>query len=265
MTVESWPPAGWRSSSYRSGRRDHSLYVLQPDGRPQAPSVLLLHEFPGISRHLVEFARDLATEFRVVVPSILGRDGSPSTGGSLAQLCIRREIYLLARNRTSPALSWLRGLADDVVAGAAESIYGVVGMCMTGGFALALAVDARVRAAVVAQPALPLAHIHRRVPLPSSGKRAAALSLSPQDCAALRLRAQADTDRLCVRGYRFRDDWQSPASRMDSITNLLGPEAVRTVTLTEPRPDAHSTLTGPTRNHIAVEEVVAFLRERLSA
>jgi len=265
VTVESWPPAGWSNSVYRHGRRDHAFYVVQPEGRPRAPAVLLLHEFPGISRHLVEFAAGLASEFLVVVPSIVGRDGSPSIGGSLAQLCIRREVHLLARNRASPALSWLRGLADEVVAGAAGSAYGVVGMCMTGGFALALAVDPRVRAAVVAQPALPLSRVLRRLPLPHSGERAADLGLSPADCDALRSRAQADTDRLCVRGYRFRDDWQSPATRMDSMTNLLGREAIRAVTLAEPRPDAHSTLTGPTRNREAVEEVVAFLRERLAA
>ena len=261
MTEESWPPLGWEPRDHPHRGHRHAYYVV---GAREAPSVLLLHEFPGISVNLVEFAERLAADFRVVVPSIVGRDGDPGIVGSLARLCVRREVNLVVRGRTSPAVAWLRELADEVVARRVDAPYGVVGMCMTGGFALAVAVDPRVRAAVVAQPALPAARVLRRLPLPMSRRRTADLGLSPADRDTLAARTAADPDALCVRGYRFRDDWQSPAARLDSTVDLLGPESVRVVTLTEPRPDAHSTLTGGSRNAAAVEEVVAFLRDRLA-
>jgi hypothetical protein len=66
----------------------------------------------------------------------------------------------------------------------------------------------------------------------------------------------ADLKALCVRGYRFRDDRQSPPEKLTSAAELLAPYTVRVVTLTEPRPDAHSTLTGPNRNQTAVNEVI---------
>lgn len=92
------------------------------------------------------------------------RGASPSQLGTAARLCVRRELFALAMNRTSPAVDWLRGLAGCVVSPDGRQ-YGVIGMCMTGGFALALAVDQRVTAAVVAQPALALARL-RCIPLP---------------------------------------------------------------------------------------------------
>ena len=264
MTRDDWPPAGWTRRTHRHESHDHPYYELAPEGSPDAAGVILLHEFPGISAHLVEFAGELAGRFRVVVPSILGRDGDPGLSGVVTGLCIRREVYAFRRGRTSRAVAWLRVLADQVLAGPAGRPYGVVGMCMTGNVALALAVDPRVRAAVVAQPALPLSRLQRHLPLPRSAGRAADLGLSDEDRDALRARVVADPEALCVRGYRFRDDWQSPPEKLTSTAELLGPDTVRVVTLTEPRPDAHSTLTGPNRNQAAVDEVIRFLHQRLS-
>ena len=67
-----------------------------------------------------------------------------------------------------------------------------------------------------------------------------------------------------MRGYRFRDDWQSPASKLDSVEHLLGSAVVQIVTLTQPQADAHSTLTGTTQNPEAVAEIRTFLLDRLT-
>jgi dienelactone hydrolase len=257
MSDHAWLPERWRREVFEDpAGRERTYYEVVPP-EPHG-SVLLMHEFPGISDHLVRFANTLATKLRVVVPSIVGRDGQASLAGSVAQLCIRREIHVFATGRTSPAVTWLRALADQVVARDGRP-YGVVGMCMTGGFALALAVDPRVQAAVVAQPALPFARIGP-IPLPGLARREADLSLSAEDRQQLRDRVDAD-DGLCVRAYRFRDDETSPAARMSTLETLLG-DAVEVTTLTEPRPDGHSTLTRD-RNDGAVAEVLAFLLDRL--
>jgi dienelactone hydrolase len=244
MADDVWTPSGWHRDRFPHGEHDHAFYVIE-SRRPGAPPVLLMHEFPGISDNLVALANNLAGDFRVVVPSILGRDGSATVSNSVKQLCVRREIQLFARSGVSRAAGWLKDFASTHVAPEAGGPYGVIGMCFTGNFALALAVDKQVRAAVVGQPAIPV--------WPS------ALGLSKPD----RLALQARTD-LCVRGYRFSQDWKSPKAKLDAAEHLLGPDVMRTFSLNTPDPHKHSTLTGEFANQDAITEVKAFLRERLA-
>ena len=242
------------------GGHKHAFYVIDRHGQDVA-SILLMHEFPGISSNLVRFAEDLAEDFRIVVPSIVGRDGSPNFLGSLAQLCIRREVAALRTGKTSAAIPWLRELLDVHVSRGRPC--GVIGMCMTGGFALALALQPSVRAAVMAQPALPIAHLGN-LPLPRAAARAADLGLSRDTKTLLRRRLAEEPDSVCVRGYRFRDDKLSPPAKLEATRDLLGDSAMKVVTLSEPHPTEHSTLTGDNRNRAAVLEVKAFLGERLA-
>lgn len=55
----------------------------------------------------------------------------------------------------------------------------------------------------------------------------------------------------------------SPPERLEAARELLGSSAMKVVTLYEPDPSKHSTLTGPDRNRAVVTEVVEFLRSRL--
>jgi dienelactone hydrolase len=264
-----WPPDGWLDGSVTHRRHRHRYYQSTSADRSDTadtavrPTVLLLHEFPGITASLGDFARLLADEFRVVVPSIVGRDGSPSQLRSGLSLCIRREVNFFATARPSPALPWLRDLVDLVVSPDGRR-FGVIGMCMTGGFALALAVDPLVSAAVAAQPALPLTRVHPKVPLPGEAKRAEALGIDDQTCTRLALRTNSPADAsLRVRGYRFRDDWQSPAQRMVALADLLGAGAQVLPDLDDPHADRHSTLTTSDHSPTARADVVRFLHERL--
>jgi dienelactone hydrolase len=263
--VNPWPPDGWAARTWRpdatgrsSSSRPHHYYVV--DRHPGAPSVLLMHEFPGISEHLVHFAEELAEDFRVVVPSVVGRDGDPGLTRSAVELCVRREVELLRTGRESRAVPWLRGLLDQVVAADGRPC-GVVGMCMTGGFALALAVHPAVRAAVVAQPAVPPYQV-LKVPLPGRDRRAADLGLTQERTQELTDRVTSDPGCLRVRGYRFDRDEISPPERLQAAKEMLG-DVMEARCLPSPTPKAHSTLTGPARDTGAVGEVRAFLRERL--
>lgn len=239
-----WCPDGWERHTYSHGNHFHAFYVIDPERQGVAsPSVLLLHEFPGIMMDLTQLANTLAQDFRVVVPSIFGRDGAAKPVDSLKQICVRREVHLLALHKVSASVGWLRDFADQHVARGRKESYGVIGMCFTGNFALALAVDPRVRAAVVAQPSIPL--------WPSS------LGLSPKDRGALTTR----TD-LLVQGYRFRRDCLSPGAKLMAAEGLLGPERMLVFPLGGRNERKHSTLTRD-RDENAVEGVRLFLRERL--
>ena len=220
MTRQAWPPHGWREHKLEARapeRRSHRYYEI--DRRADAPSVMLLHEWPGISASLVGFAERLAEDFRIVVPSVLGRDGHPTPLHSLTQLCVRREVELLRTGKESRAIPWLRRLLDEHVARGGPC--GVVGMCMTGGFALALAVHPRVRAGVVAQPALPASSVGR-FPLPGRSRRSGDLGLDSSTRQELRSRLTDDPGCLRANGYRFDGDRLSPSAKLASAADLLG-------------------------------------------
>lgn len=244
-TERVWPPEGWAQDTFAHADHAHSFYIVDRSaGDERAPSVLLMHEFPGISDNLVALADVLAADFRVVVPSIVGRDGSADPLDSLRQICVRREVHIFARHGVSAAVGWLRDFADTHVADPSGRPYGVIGLCLTGNFALALAVDPRVAAAVVGEPAIPV--------WPSG------LGLSAEDSACL-----AGRTDLRVQGYRFRHDRLSPGAKLDSAKQLLG-ERLRVFTLTEPNQHGHSTLTGRWRSEAAIASTRAFLKERLA-
>jgi dienelactone hydrolase len=72
-------------------------------------------------------------------------------------LCLcGREFTPWAADRSSPIVDWLRALAREVHAECGGKGVGAVGMCFTGGFALAMMTEPSVVAPVLSQPSLPL-------------------------------------------------------------------------------------------------------------
>ena len=165
-----------------------------------------------------------------------------------------------------PVAQYIRELATDLNARTPGPGVGVIGMCFTGGFALAAAVDDAVLASVLSQPAVPigLTPAHKR----HTGLPAADLN---------DVVGRARSGDLKAVGLRFSDDGQSPAQRMKTLQAQLG-SAFEFIPLNSARgnPDefsssAHSVLTDevredpPNRAFHARERVVAFLAERLRA
>ena len=95
---------------------------------------------------------------------------------------------------TAPVATWLRSLARELHDELGGPGVGALGMCFTGGFALAMMVDDSVVAPVVAQPSVPFA---------LGRERAADLNLSPADLERVRGRAAAGCQVL---GLRYRQD-----------------------------------------------------------
>ena len=124
------------------------------------PAVLVLSEIPGITPAVADFARRVADlGCTVVLPSMFGTPGKEVSPGyiaqSMAHACVSKEFATWARNKTSPLTTWLKALARDEHARCGGPGVGVVGMCLTGGFALAMMVDPVVAAPVLSQPSLP--------------------------------------------------------------------------------------------------------------
>ncbi|MDN5764768.1 MAG: dienelactone hydrolase family protein [Humibacillus sp.] len=238
--------AGWHRSSHTSGRFTFDTYR-----RGTGPGVILMHESPGLTPEVTAFGHDLTREgYTVVMPHFFGSaQHAPRRRealGLIAQVCIRREFTLLATGRTTPVAGWLRSLAAGLHAELGGAGVGAIGMCFTGGFALAMMLDPSVVAPVVAQPAIPLA---------TDRGRAADVNLSAADLAAVRARVQSGCPVL---GVRYRDD-RSTGTRFETLTRELG-DGFRRVELDGP---GHATLTAE-RHPVAVDAVLDFLRERLA-
>ncbi|MDQ2092349.1 dienelactone hydrolase family protein [Marimonas arenosa] len=135
------------------GRTTHDVYV-KGDG----PPVLILQELPGIGPQTLSLADRLAARgFRVYLAHFLGPFGRLSFFGNTCRvLCIRREFHIFARGRESPIGAWFRALVAEVSARENGARVGVIGMCLTGEFALALMSEPSVAGGVASQPSLPV-------------------------------------------------------------------------------------------------------------
>jgi dienelactone hydrolase len=231
------------------------------------PAVIVIHEMPGLHPLVTEFGQRLVDEgYTVFMPSLFGRPGAPFAGGpmvrALGEICVSREFSLLA-TRTPRVISWLRALANEAHSECGGPGVGVVGMCFTGGFALAMAVEPAVVAPVLSQPGMPA---------PVSARKRAAVQLDAADLAKIKERTR---DGLCVMGLRFTGDRGSPPERFAMLRDELGDAFVGIEIDSSPgnpagiKKSAHSVLTlefvdepgHPTQD--ALDRVLVFLAERL--
>jgi len=179
------------------------------------PAVIVISEIPGITPNVARFARMVAAiGCTAVMPSLFGDDGrdmsTPYILRSITKACVSKEFTVLALNRTSPVTTWLRALARSEHERCGGPGVGAVGMCLTGGFALAMMVDPVVVAPVLSQPSLPF---------PVNRTHRSALGISDADVDAVVERVASG---VCVLGLRFTGDMASPPERFAALRELLG-------------------------------------------
>ena len=252
---------------YETFEFNDGRWTRQVFRRGSGPAVIIIHEIPGLHPQVVEFAdRVAASGMTVFMPSLFGEPGRDvSVGYALGQMvmniCVRREFNAWANGKSSPIVDWLRALARKVHAECGGPGVGAVGMCFTGGYALAMMTEPSVIAPVLSQPSMPI------------GKGSeGAIDASPFEIACAKRRF-VDED-LSMIGLRFHGDPFIKDDRFDMLKAEFGDrfEAI------ELSPDdakrgtgmkAHSVLTihlrqsGPTKD--AEARVIGFFRERLAA
>ena len=233
-------------------------------------SVIVIHEMPGLHPLVIRFAdRVAAAGMTVYCPHLFGEPGRPASHplGALTMLggiCIRREFNVWAADKSSPIVEWLKALSRKAHAECGGKGVGAVGMCFTGGFALAMMTEPSVVAPVLSQPSLPLGA--------SKPQRAAGIGASPAEVSCARKRF--NEEGLSMIGLRFYGDPFVPDARFDTYRREFGDkfEAIEI----DPKDAApgglkhpHSVLTinlaedGPTKE--AERRVLAFFRERTGA
>jgi dienelactone hydrolase len=215
------------------------------------PAVLVIAEIPGITPKVADFARRVADiGCTAVMPELFGFPGwspySADSGrlrglakgaGVVAKICVSREFTLLATGKSSPVVDWLRALGAAEHERCGGPGIGAVGMCLTGGFALSMAVDDRLLAPVLSQPSMPFG---------ITSKHRGSIDISAEDLD--RVKQRCADDGLQVVGLRFTCDRLVPDARFDMLKRELG-EAFVAVELSaeDANPDAdlppHSVLT----------------------
>ncbi len=236
--------------------------------RGTGPAVIIIHEVPGLHPLVVRFAdRVAAAGMTVFLPSLFGEPGKPMDKGYAAReilinICIRREFNVWANGRSSRIVDWLRALARKAHGECGGPGVGALGMCFTGGFALAMMTEPAVIAPVLSQPSMPI-----------GAKGAAMIDASPAEISCARRRMTQED--LSMIGLRFHGDPFLKDARFETLKAEFGerfeaieldpkdarrgtgmpPHSVLTVHLDDANPD------GPTKK--AEARVIAFLGGRL--
>ncbi|WP_410791129.1 dienelactone hydrolase family protein [Kribbella sp. C-35] len=236
----------WTAGSYSAAGATHQTFR-----KGSGPGVIVIHEIPGITPAVVAFADEVVGRgFTVVMPVLFGRPGAPATVGetirSVARICVSREFSMFALQQTTPVAAWLRSLASDLHTELGGPGVGAVGMCFTGGFALAMLAGAPVAAPVLAQPASPA---------PVGRARKADLGLSPADLASVKAKVAAGCPVL---GLRYQGD-PAVGTRFDTLRDELGDKFIAV----EFPGRKHATLTEH-RQQEAVDRVLAFFEQQLN-
>lgn len=209
-------------SSYERTTFTHHGKTRDVFRKGTGPAVIVMAEMPGITPKVLEFAdRVVAIGCTAVLPHLFGRPGydieqasTPAAIGymvsSMIPACISREFTTLASGRTSPVVTWLRALAAAEHERCGGPGVGAIGMCFTGGYALAMAADDRLLAPVLSQPSMPIAR----------GKGRRSIDCSPADLD--RVKQRCANDGLTVLGMRFKGDRFVPPERFEFLREQLG-------------------------------------------
>lgn len=221
----------------------------------RGPGILLLHDLGGLDKPLLRLGDWLLSAgFEVILPHLFGSLNRPGhISNAIRAACMRREINLFTARRCSPVALWLRYLIAQTATETADDGIGVIGMGLTGNFALWLAAEQSVLASVAVQPRLPL---HRQ----------RALHLHADDIRRIRHRIAADNPILA---FRYANDNRCTAAKFAALDKQFNDDGITRVQLEVLPGQGRYALTDPfSQAQQAVqnqcpEQVLAYLKRRL--
>lgn len=246
---------------------EHAGIVHSVFEKGSGPGLVLMHELPGMTHEFWRLANWLSELFTVYAPDLFGRASKPTPanpGRNFFRACISREIHLFASNDPGPITQWLRALAKQLHERTDGPGVGVIGMCMTGNFALTLALDPWVTAPMTSQPGLPASTPFRN--------QEGGLQMSAEE------KSQFAAREIDAMGLRFDGDSLCKAARFDAVRDLVGANRFKEHVIADeyrnpdgPLKHPHAVLTADlvdaddsvTKGKLI--EVIAFLNARISS
>ena len=228
----------------------HQVYVAGKSG----PPVMLLHEINGLTNQTLATARQLAAaRYTAVVPLFFGEPGKRRSIFSGGSICKDDQFACNRAERTSAHVTWLRELASCARKQWPDGKdVGVIGMCLTGAFPLAMLRAPEVVAPVLCQPTLPFSP-RNFFHLLGWFTKQDALALDPADVAYVKTNTS-----MPILGIRYSGDRYCKKKRFERLTTEFGGRFYR---LDMPGRH-HSTLVGDFCTD-AFTEVLAFFNQYL--
>ena len=245
---------GYNKSNFRAALNNgksvsHDVYT-----KGEGPVVVIIQELPGIGPETLSLADKFVDEgFTVILPHLFGPLGKTAMNSNLLRVfCMRKEFRLFEKGKTSPVVDWLRALCQDLRTQHQTKGVAVIGMCLTGNFAISLMADDAVLAGVSSQPSMPFID-------------QTALHMSAQDISEIREQLDQKGPMLA---YRFKGDKFCQGKKFKALNQAFNDDAER-VKLTTLPGKGHSVLTldfvdkegHPTR--AAFDEVLTYFRGAL--
>ena len=265
--------SGYQRFRFQHQDIEHFVYHR---GDSNNPPLLIMSELAGFAPGLLMFAdRLVAHGYQVYLPWMFGPFGQRAPLRNAMRLCISREFAHLRAGVSAPITLWLRALSARISRDNQDRKVGVIGMCLTGAFAIPLIIDPHVVAAVAAQPAVPLSLIYRVAGLRFTNLQA--LNVSNDDIEQARQRLSTGDAHLFA--CRFVADRMCPVEKLDrmrdefpvnlhlkeygneSTRNTLGKRPHATFTKEYRIAGDDATDTHPSR--IAFADLLAFLERYL--
>ncbi len=217
--------------------------------KSSGPALILLHELPGLSPTDLALAKCIAQEgFSVYLPLLFGEAGQERIFAGYFQSCAGERFDCSSLAASSPILAGLRLVCDKVIEHTRGSI-GIIGMCLTGSFPLALLREG-VGAAVLCQPTLPFSIFLLR----PVGAQKRSFGLGQGDI------KHAQQIKLPFLALRYRSDHLCPEERFAALRDTF-PKRMASIEI-DGEPQGHSTLAGDL-DEDAFADAVTYLKTRL--
>ena len=214
-----------------------------------APSILILHELPGMTPEDMRLGQLLIDEgFRIYMPRLFGKVPQDKFFRGYFQACVKGPFDCNSPGVRSPVLDTLERLVDQILQESPRPL-GIIGMCLTGILPLPLLGRSEVKAAVLCQPTVPFSPL-RRKPV---GEQKADLGLSPADI------TKACRSSVPFISMRYERDEFCPAERLAVLDQTF---PGRMATIVVKGRDGHSVLAG-SYDDDAYRDTVKYLRVRL--
>lgn len=255
MSIEYTPISEYQKSSFSAPTSEGHLVKHDIYRRGTGAPVILIQELPGIGKETLRLAdRFVDNGFEIIMPHLFGPLEKTNMGANLLRVfCMRKEFRLFEANKSSPIVDWLKALCQSIRDEKQVAGVGVIGMCLTGNFAISLMGDDSVLASVASQPAMPF---HKQ----------AALHMNEAEI-------QATKDRIDktapMKAYRFAEDRTSSGEKFQCIHQKFNTDGAHRIDLNTLPGKGHSVFTldfvdedgHPT--HQALTEILGYFKAQL--
>lgn len=209
------PITDYQKTSFTASIRGGHTITHDVYARGAGKICFIIQELPGIGKETLALADKFVDRgYKVVLPHLFGPLGSLSYMGNLVRVfCMRKEFKVFAKNESSPIVDWLKALCVKVKKEEKVPGVAVIGMCLTGNFAISLMAEDAVLAGFASQPSMPFINQN-------------ALHMSAEDVEVIKAKLDRVGPMHCG---RFAGDKLCTATKIDLLNRKFNSDKERII------------------------------------